>query len=142
MPSISPESCTAFSFLILTFGLTLCSAQYEDVRCKCICPAVSPQNGTVTKSVFIGNFKEPGSCTCENVVKPMPDIPNFCDTCECQWQRRNTTTIKVSLHRVTKLHVCRLFVNTWDPAVDTQVSVVTPSDIFHRSPDQNGTNMY
>ena len=33
--------------------------------------------------------------TCENVVKPLPPIPNYCDACQCEWQRRNTTTIKV-----------------------------------------------
>lgn len=34
---------------------------------------------------------------CENVVDPQVQVSsqNFCDRCECKWQRRNTTTIKV-----------------------------------------------
>ena len=35
--------------------------QYEDVRCKCVCPAVAPQNGTASRNVFIGQFTEPSS---------------------------------------------------------------------------------
>ena len=52
----------------------------DDFRCKCVCPPSGEGNHTTERTVFIGSFDEPSSCTCENVVKPIPpDIPNYCD---------------------------------------------------------------
>lgn len=70
-------------------------AQYEDVRCKCICPSFVPVNST--RRVFVKSFHDPTSCKCQNVVdKAIQETQlHFCDKCDCQWQRRNTRTIQV-----------------------------------------------
>lgn len=87
--------------LIATFIIAYCAlakGQYEDVRCKCVCPSVVLKNGTAqSRKIFVHTFHEPSRCKCENVVdKDIQETTlNFCDRCECQWQRRNTTTIKV-----------------------------------------------
>lgn len=88
------------SAVVVFISLHFCfvSGQYEDVRCKCVCPSV-PQTNTSTQSrkVFVKSFHEPAKCKCENVVDPLVQQSQYriCERCDCQWQRRNTTTIKV-----------------------------------------------
>jgi len=84
----------------LTGFLTVVNSagQYGDVRCKCVCPPLPLPNSTETsQKVYTESFNEPGRCKCENVVNRqlIEKYENFCARCECQWQRRNTTTIKV-----------------------------------------------
>ncbi|KAK2717480.1 hypothetical protein QYM36_006304, partial [Artemia franciscana] len=82
------------------YALTI-KAQYEDVRCKCVCPDTSVVNGTTSnRKLFIGNVP-PTKCDCTNVVLPQvgQDIvgkeQEFCPRCQCRYESRNTTTIKV-----------------------------------------------
>lgn len=77
-------------------------AQYDDVRCKCICPDTAVVNGTQSnRKLYIDNVA-PNKCDCTNVVLPRlgEDIKGkekeFCPRCECKYESRNTTTIKVS----------------------------------------------
>jgi len=83
--------------LVLLCLLDVVQCQYEDVRCKCVCPSVTPANGTATRKIFVQSFHDPSRCKCEHVVDAfiISSQPNFCERCDCQWQRRNTTTIKV-----------------------------------------------
>jgi len=76
-------SCVLAATIAVSWG------GYEDQRCRCICP---PKNATDTRKVYIEPFKDPAMCKCENVVSTNPD---FCSKCSCEWQKRNTTTIKV-----------------------------------------------
>ncbi|XP_045463475.1 uncharacterized protein CG1161 isoform X2 [Harmonia axyridis] len=77
----------------------------DDKRCKCICPKVS----IVTNNTEIVDGKRiryvanvpPNKCNCMDVV--IPKIANqlngkegeFCPRCECKYENRNTTIIKV-----------------------------------------------
>jgi hypothetical protein len=88
--------------LVLTIYFSVVTAQYEDVRCKCVCPSVTPANTstgarTSGRTIFVKSFHEPSRCKCDNVVdQRVRDAQNgFCERCDCQWQRRNTMTIKV-----------------------------------------------
>ena len=79
------------------------NAQYEDVRCKCICPDTAVVNGTQShRKLYIENVP-PNKCDCTNVVLPRvgDDIKGkekeFCPRCECKYESRNTTTIKVKV---------------------------------------------
>lgn len=102
--------------LILLLPVALC--QYEDVRCKCICPSTSvvgnksknglkqasPEDPSQAKSgqdrkLYIGNVS-PLMCNCEGVVMPNVLDPTlkpaeFCPRCECKYETRNTRTIRV-----------------------------------------------
>lgn len=90
-----------FSFLI---PIVLCTlilptvAQYDDVRCKCVCPLKAPKVNSTdpgSRRIFVKSFHEPSSCKCENVLPQEMQTEKFCQRCDCQWQRRNTGTIKV-----------------------------------------------
>ncbi|CAG9833442.1 unnamed protein product [Diabrotica balteata] len=87
--------------------LTLSTAQsYEDKRCKCICPSISSvTNKTESKNhtsriLYITNVP-PNKCNCDEVILPRisQDIigkeQEFCPRCECKYENRNTTIIKV-----------------------------------------------
>ncbi|KAK9877108.1 hypothetical protein WA026_016853 [Henosepilachna vigintioctopunctata] len=77
----------------------------DDKRCKCICPKVS----TVTNNTEIVDAERiryvdnvpPNKCNCMDLV--IPKIANklngkegeFCPRCQCKYENRNTTIIKV-----------------------------------------------
>lgn len=84
--------------LLLLIVLSCAEAQYDDVRCKCICPVIAKANTTQqSRKVYVRSFHEPSMCKCETVVEDWVRMSSasFCERCECQWQRRNTTVIKV-----------------------------------------------
>lgn len=93
-------------FILLVFFATsvfFVSATYEDKRCKCVCPslaAVFNNTSDTSRSPFIGNVP-PNKCNCEGLVLPrIVDQLNgreqeFCPRCECKYENRNTTIIKV-----------------------------------------------
>ncbi|XP_014388874.1 PREDICTED: transmembrane protein 9 [Myotis brandtii] len=66
----------------------------EDIRCKCICPPYRNISGHIYKQ----NVSQK-DCNCLHVVEPMPvpghDVEAYCLLCECQYEERSTTTIKV-----------------------------------------------
>ncbi|XP_006813796.1 proton-transporting V-type ATPase complex assembly regulator TMEM9-like [Saccoglossus kowalevskii] len=64
-------------------------AQFDDVRCKCVCPQ-DPANN-LTRNIYIKNVI-PEQCSCAHIVKREE---KFCLLCECKYEIRNTTTIKV-----------------------------------------------
>lgn len=105
-------------YLTVTFsGVTSVDGQYNDFRCKCICP--SPQvvsNDTSTseqpdRSVYIGNV-HPHECNCDGVVLPQltSDVQGkakeFCPRCECLYESRNITTIRWVVTLIIGVIVC------------------------------------
>lgn len=83
--------------LTVAFFLSPASAQFEDYRCKCICPSLEVVNATDTgRKVYILAVP-PEDCNCLTVVKPDEKIAKeFCPRCEpCHYETRNTKTIQV-----------------------------------------------
>ncbi|KAH0520115.1 Transmembrane protein 9 [Microtus ochrogaster] len=70
------------------------SASSEDIRCKCICPPYRNISG----HIYNQNVSQK-DCNCLHVVEPMPvpghDVEAYCLLCECRYEERSTTTIKV-----------------------------------------------
>lgn len=108
--------------------LSLSNGQYEDIRCKCICPSPEVVNGTASlRKLYIGNV-EPGKCDCDGVVLPQADeevrnkAKEFCPRCECKYESRNTTTIRVVVILiicvVSLLVVYMLFLMCLDPLLN------------------------
>ncbi|XP_057364122.1 proton-transporting V-type ATPase complex assembly regulator TMEM9 isoform X5 [Manis pentadactyla] len=66
----------------------------EDIRCKCICPPYRNISG----HIYNQNVSQK-DCNCLHVVEPMPvpghDVEAYCLLCECQYEERSTTTIKL-----------------------------------------------
>ncbi|XP_003220601.1 proton-transporting V-type ATPase complex assembly regulator TMEM9 [Anolis carolinensis] len=70
------------------------SKVFEDIRCKCICPPYRNISGQIYK-----NNVTQKDCNCLHVVEPMPvpghDVEAYCLLCECKYEERSTTTIKI-----------------------------------------------
>ncbi|NWS56991.1 TMEM9 protein, partial [Chunga burmeisteri] len=66
----------------------------RDIRCKCICPPYRNISG----HIYNKNVSQK-DCNCLHVVEPMPvpgnDVEAYCLLCECKYEERSTTTIKV-----------------------------------------------
>ncbi|XP_064600682.1 proton-transporting V-type ATPase complex assembly regulator TMEM9-like [Liolophura sinensis] len=105
---------------LATFFVFTIQAQYGDTRCKCVCPAQNDGNSTARlKKVFVKDLPA-NECKCDMVVSPLPvDTPGFCLSCECNYEYRNTTTIKVVvifiICVVSLLFVYMLFMLGLDP---------------------------
>ncbi|XP_066264077.1 uncharacterized protein [Branchiostoma lanceolatum] len=85
-----------FWLLLLTLTTDSVSAegQYDDRRCKCVCPPRVINN--VTRKVYLKNNIARDDCECGKVVDPLPDNPvEFCLRCECEYESRNTMLMKV-----------------------------------------------
>ncbi|KAL7646719.1 UNVERIFIED_CONTAM: hypothetical protein RMT77_001972 [Armadillidium vulgare] len=92
----------ALAGVILCICIYVVQAQYEDKRCMCVCPDLSIIfNGTKSDRKIYKLPVPPSKCDCQNVVIPnvIDDIKGkekeFCLRCECRYESRNTTTIKV-----------------------------------------------
>ncbi|KAL5010439.1 hypothetical protein ScPMuIL_012744 [Solemya velum] len=114
------------SFLLVLFSNNLsCLASeqpssFEDVRCKCVCPKYQDKNNTLPdRTVYISDNVNPRLCKCEYVVKSA--TPELCPRCECKYESRNTTTIKVVvvfvICIVSLLFVYMLFLLCLDPLI-------------------------
>ncbi|KAH0618970.1 hypothetical protein JD844_018550 [Phrynosoma platyrhinos] len=70
------------------------SKAFEDIRCKCVCPPYRNISGQIYKK----NVSQK-DCNCLHVVEPMPvpghDVEAYCLLCECKYEERSTTTIKI-----------------------------------------------
>ncbi|KAK4007918.1 uncharacterized protein CG1161 [Daphnia magna] len=123
----------SFSLLFFfSFGIRDVKAQYEDVRCKCICPDTAVVNGTQShRKLYIENVP-PNKCDCTNVVLPRvgDDIKGkekeFCPRCECKYESRNTTTIKVVviivIWIISLLVIYMLFLVCLDPLLNKKTT--------------------
>ncbi|CAG9136882.1 unnamed protein product [Plutella xylostella] len=94
-------------YVLLTF-LAVCAClvsgqSYEDKRCKCVCPspaAVLNNTAGSDRKLYIANVP-PNKCNCDGVILPRVGEEvkgreqEFCPRCECKYENRNTTIIKV-----------------------------------------------
>ncbi|XP_035231225.1 uncharacterized protein CG1161-like isoform X2 [Stegodyphus dumicola] len=119
---------TFLSLFIILVLFDIANAQYEDVRCKCICPSPEVVKGNKTeRKLYIANVV-PSQCKCEGVVMPQADEylrakeKEFCPRCECRYERRNTTTIFVVviiiIWVISLLTVYMLFLMCLDPLLN------------------------
>lgn len=82
---------------------------YEDKRCKCICPSIKSVNNNTEddsdRMLIIDNVP-PNKCNCDGVILPRiadkikGKEQEFCPRCDCKYENRNTTIIKVGLDYV------------------------------------------
>ncbi|CAB3226447.1 unnamed protein product [Arctia plantaginis] len=92
-------------FFVAAFTTVISAHSYEDNRCKCVCPspaAVLNDTAGADRSPFMKSANvPPNKCNCEVVILPfMTDQlkdrqQEFCPRCECKYENRNTTIIKV-----------------------------------------------
>lgn len=93
-------------FCLVLAGCTLgVFAQYENVRCKCLCPdpgLVSDNFNRSSRKLYIGNGP-PDLCNCDNVVLPrlgdsmQPKAREFCPRCQCKYESRDIYMIRFSV---------------------------------------------
>jgi len=98
--------------LLLTLAQLTASgaAQFEDARCKCICPKMnSSDSSNQQRRIWIAT-KSAHECKCENVVDLKHGGANKvqCARCDCKYETRNTTTIKVLVGLVITIITCLL----------------------------------
>lgn len=93
--SLLSLSCLALSVLLLV-QLSDAAKNFEDVRCKCICPPYKDNSG----HIYNKNISQK-DCDCLHVVDPMPvrgpDVEAYCLRCECKYEERSSVTIKVTI---------------------------------------------
>ncbi|RXM92430.1 Transmembrane protein 9, partial [Acipenser ruthenus] len=102
---------------------------FEDVRCKCICPPYRNISG----HIYNKNVSQK-DCNCLHVVEPMPvpghDVEAYCLLCECKYEERSSTTIKVTiiiyLSVVGSLLLYMVFLLLVDPLIRKQQSYSQP----------------
>ena len=92
-----------YSLTMMFMIITPTLAQYDDVRCKCICPTASvvtnATSGSNRKLYTNGNVP-PNQCNCDFVVLPklekdvLEKAKEFCPRCECKYESRNTSIIR------------------------------------------------
>ncbi|KAI4470079.1 transmembrane protein 9 family member [Holotrichia oblita] len=97
-----------FLAALFVFITSVKSQIYENNRCKCICPSVasvntnsnSTQPSSTANNLIIVNVP-PNKCNCDGVIIPkLGDAikgkeQEFCPRCECKYENRNITIIKV-----------------------------------------------
>lgn len=83
--------------------ILVAEASEDDSRCKCVCPSPTVVNGTETnKTVYKLTKISADKCKCEYMVELVPELHSviekvneFCPRCECKFESRSPTTIKV-----------------------------------------------
>ncbi|XP_015181118.1 PREDICTED: syntaxin-7-like [Polistes dominula] len=119
-------------------------AQYDDKRCKCICPSLSSVINTTQPSldrlIFIINVP-PSQCKCEDVVLPKlgDQIKTkeeiFCPRCDCKYENRNTTIIKIVviivIWVISLLVIYMLFLICLDPLLNKRIHKNTTNIGYH-----------
>eukprot|EP00058_Branchiostoma_floridae_P014046 XP_002599534.1 hypothetical protein BRAFLDRAFT_77637 [Branchiostoma floridae] len=87
--------------LVLLADSVSAEGQYDDRRCKCVCPPRVINN--VTRKVYLKNNIARDDCECGKVVAPLPDNPvEFCLRCECEYESRNTMLMKDDRPRLVR----------------------------------------
>ncbi|XP_071941224.1 putative protein 2 [Antedon mediterranea] len=86
------DNYTGFKLSLLFCIIVLSNtamAQFEDVRCKCVCPPKKNANESIDVKVV---DVEAEFCTCLNIMNR--DLTE-CANCECKHESRNTMTIEI-----------------------------------------------
>ncbi|XP_012261806.2 uncharacterized protein CG1161 [Athalia rosae] len=116
---------------------------YDDKRCKCICPSVSSVINTTQSSPdrlnFISNVP-PSKCNCDGVILPRlgDQIKGqeqiFCPRCDCKYENRNTTIIKIVviivIWVISLLVIYMLFLICLDPLLNKRIHKGTASGSY------------
>ncbi|XP_077452374.1 proton-transporting V-type ATPase complex assembly regulator TMEM9 [Stigmatopora argus] len=114
-------AAVVFALLLLLDAAVVADAKnFEDVRCKCICPPYR----NITGNIYNRNVSQK-DCNCLHVVDPMPvpghDVEAYCLLCECKYEERSSNTIKVTiiiyLSVVGALLLYMLFLLLVDPLI-------------------------
>ncbi|KAI4500740.1 hypothetical protein M0802_003951 [Mischocyttarus mexicanus] len=143
-PQCTMWKYTLIPATIILVCLTKCEAQYDDKRCKCICPSLSSVINTTQPSlerlIFIINVP-PSQCKCEDVVLPKlgDQIKNkeeiFCPRCDCKYENRNTTIIKIVviivIWVISLLVIYMLFLICLDPLLNKRIHKNTTNIGYH-----------
>ncbi|XP_060079719.1 proton-transporting V-type ATPase complex assembly regulator TMEM9-like isoform X1 [Ylistrum balloti] len=110
---------SVFTEKVPTAQPTLQQTSFEDKRCKCVCPKLVSNVTKNEQSVYIKDILDPEDCKCKHVVTNATD--ELCVQCECKYEERNTTTIKVVvifiICVVSLLFVYMLFLLCLDPLI-------------------------
>lgn len=132
-----------FVATIILISLSESEAQYDDKRCKCICPSLLSVINTTQSSErksYIINVP-PSECKCENVVlskvgdqlKGKEEI--FCSRCDCKYENRNTTIIKIVVILViwviSLLVIYMLFLICLDPLLNKRIHKASTNIGYH-----------
>lgn len=111
-------------------------AQFDDKRCKCICPSLSSVTNktdkTHTERLMQTTNDPPNKCNCEVVMIPIVadklngnEIREFCPRCECKYENRNTTIIRyvviIVIWVISILVVYMLFLIILDPLLNKRM---------------------
>ncbi|XP_030762192.1 uncharacterized protein CG1161 [Sitophilus oryzae] len=111
-------------------------AQFDDKRCKCICPSLSSVTNKTEKShtsrLMHTTNDPPNKCNCEVVMLPrvadqlnITEMKEFCPRCECKYENRNTTIIQyvviIVIWIISILVVYMLFLIILDPLLNKRV---------------------
>ena len=134
--------------IVLVFECQSClsseggSGQYDDFRCKCVCPSpgvVTNDTNASNRKLYIGNVS-PNRCNCDYVVLPQlsHDIQDkakeFCPRCECKYESRNTSTIRFVIifiiGIISFLVVYMAFLMLLDPLIHKCMHLLTSSLIL------------
>ncbi|CAO1329903.1 unnamed protein product [Diamesa tonsa] len=104
---------------------------YEDKRCKCICPSInSVMNNTQEDNnrILVIENVAPNKCDCDSVILPKwgekikGKEQEFCPRCECKYENRNTSVIKVVviivIWIISLLCIYMLFLMCLDPLLN------------------------
>ena len=106
------------TILVLYFPFVICedSVKHQDSRCQCKCPDVSTVGANNerpieeyslsnlehkdTRSIYINSSVKAEDCDCQKVVLPKLNLnqtqaDSFCPRCQCKYQIRSLTIIKV-----------------------------------------------
>ncbi|KAM3618555.1 uncharacterized protein V6R79_021805 [Siganus canaliculatus] len=100
MPSVKEGAWTIALAVVATLFLldvgVAHAKNFEDVRCKCICPPYR----NITGHIYNRNVSQK-DCNCLHVVEPMPvpgiDVEAYCLLCDCKYEERSSNTIKVTI---------------------------------------------
>eukprot|EP00057_Strongylocentrotus_purpuratus_P033110 XP_790182.3 PREDICTED: transmembrane protein 9 [Strongylocentrotus purpuratus] len=88
-------------FVVLLLFVITCEGQFDNVRCKCICPAEPDIKRDVDIQVVTVSVAE--ECSCELVMKRNE---SDCLRCECKYESRNITTIEVVIFLIIVVVIC------------------------------------
>lgn len=92
--------------ILLLASVVFADNDFSDFRCRCLCPPLPPVSEQA--QVYFGNgTNEPSMCTSEAVVRPnIKDkeeknegtIEAYLHSCDCNFELRNTGTMKVIVY--------------------------------------------
>ncbi|KFB40342.1 AGAP007259-PA-like protein [Anopheles sinensis] len=121
--------------LVAVFHVATIDGQsYEDKRCKCICPSITTIDNTTQESagrMLIIDNVPPNKCNCDGVILPRiagkikGKGTEICPRCDCKYENRNTTIIKVVviivIWIISLLVIYMLFLMCLDPLLNKRV---------------------